>query len=208
MPSNLDQLDDLADLAERHHCSEIYLLPHIRWDDADLQEESILEYGLERVVDQFAAFESRCQSIGIGVINEMMVANTPELSPGQSSSLKQRIKKLFGIHPPSTVGMPHCSQPWEILLITSLGTVMPCTGVLVDRIYGDFRQQSLQQIWDSDEFQTLRAGLKDEGPACDHCLQCPHFSRDQSTEEVSYHSERHLDASILAKAIPSIKAKA
>lgn len=71
-----------------------------------------------------------------------------------------------------------CSQPFERLLIDVAGNVFPCCAPLGRRLQiGSIKEQSLQQIWDSDRMLTLRRNLAanclENEPSCAICKSCP-----------------------------------
>jgi radical SAM protein with 4Fe4S-binding SPASM domain len=70
----------------------------------------------------------------------------------------------------------HCPEPFKRLNLRSDGTVLPCCSFqAVDLVVGDWKKQSLQEIWNSDKMNALRdvhrAGDYRKIPACKACIE-------------------------------------
>ena len=85
MPRNMPELPQLAALARDHGIQEVYLLPHIRWKETSLQEESVISLGLDHVAEALAKFTEECEAEGITVVDEMMTTLTPTLASIQGN---------------------------------------------------------------------------------------------------------------------------
>ena len=209
MPRNLQELPDLARLADEHHCAEIFFIPHIRWEDAGLQENSLLEGDIRAARESIDAFKQQCAALGIHVFDEMLrdaLPTTPQPSSnGNGGGLRQRLQHLLRGNAGHQPFEPYCRQPWEMMIVTSTGTIMPCSGTLLDRVYGDFSRQTLEEMWESAEFRALREGLAGRGPLCSHCRDCPHNRLNSKQED--FHRPRPLDAELLRQVIPTIARK-
>ncbi len=220
MPRNIDQLPNLLELARAHECAEIYLIPHVRWRDADLQEPSLVADHLEQRAHAIADFKTDAAAAGISVIDETLMPTLPPEATGAPTPAREidtpqprrgwraLVQRILGS--PASVAapaapLPYCLQPWEMIIVTSAGTIMPCTGVLLDRVYGDFKTATLAEIWSSDAYRELRAGLTNQGAPCGHCEQCPHFSLNRRDEE--FHKPRDIDVDRLRALLPSITPK-
>ena len=208
MPRNIAQLPELAQLAVEHGVGEIFFIPHIRWAGADLQEPSLAAGDLVAAHAQLQNFNKWCADHGIVVLDEMLKAALPAApGPKKAESGLRRLSSLL-IRRPAVLAQlqqPYCLQPWEMMLVTSTGGIMPCSGVLLDRVYGDFRTQTLQEMWDSPAFRELRDGLTGRGAACGHCLECPHFRLNNKQED--FHRPRELDVERLRPVLPPIVPK-
>lgn len=208
MPRNIAELPALATLARDHHCAEIYFIPHIRWEAADLQEDSLVEHDLASARASLIAFKKQCAEYGITVFDELFedaMPHDPPPAADGNGGVKGLLRKFLGAGTPEPTFEPYCRQPWEMMIVTSSGTIMPCSGTLLDRVYGDFRTQTLQEMWESDTFRALRDGLVGKAEPCDHCTKCPHFRLNRKDQD--FHRIRPLDVELLRQVIPSIVPK-
>lgn len=74
------------------------------------------------------------------------------------------------------IGRTFCEQPWQRLNINRDGKILMCCGDW-DRktIVGDFKKQTIKEVWKSEKLKVLRAklakGQLDEVPACRTCFR-------------------------------------
>lgn len=208
MPRNIAQLPELAKLAVEHGVGEVFFIPHIRWAGADLQEPSLAAGDVSAAHAKLEEFRETCGRNGVLVLDEMLRSALPETpAPKKPRSGLQRLSSLL-IRRPAVLAQlqqPYCLQPWDMMIITSNGGIMPCSGVLLDRVYGDFRTQTLEEIWKSPAFRELRDGLTGRGTACGHCLECPHFRLNNKQED--FHRPRELNVEKLRQVLPTIVPK-
>lgn len=216
MPRNLPELMDLAKLAREHRCQEIYFLPHVRWAEADLQEAPITDEEIRAVREQIAAFRARCAEDGIQLMDEMLQMALPTEEPAaprpaptpeaRREGFRAKITRLLRGHNPADApqpaAMPYCCQPWELMMISAQGTIFPCTGLLIDRVYGDFKKNTLREIWEGPDYTDMRNGLLGIKDPQDHCQKCPHFALNNRGED--FHKPRQLNVENLRTVTPSI----
>lgn len=214
MPRNIARMHDLVELASAHGCNEILLMPHIRWIGTALDEPSLVAHDVEKSLETIHSFKAECAARNIVVVDDLFrltVHDEPAAPPppGGLGSLKERIRRLLRGGPAPVADplgtMPFCNQPWEMMNITTHGTVFFCTGALLDQVYGDFRKQSLAEMWSSDECLSLRDGLRGVRPPREHCVKCSHFGLNR--REVLFHQPREFDVELLRRMVPSITPK-
>lgn len=199
MPRNLGELDALADFAARLDAARVHFIPHVRWADAEFQEPSLAEMDAAEVSDAVDRFCERCRGRGVEV-NDSLIR---DLFPRPPATLGGRVKRWARRLLPRRASELACPQPWEIVMIGPSGRFIPCTGGLVDRVYGDFRTQTLEEIWNGPEMRALREGLKGRQAPCEHCLRCSHFrARDKKKR---FYEPRAIDPEQLGKLLPSIR---
>jgi radical SAM protein with 4Fe4S-binding SPASM domain len=208
MDRNLSELPGLVELAQRHGVTEIFLIPHIRWTNAELQEPALSEADPARVSEALEGLRTRCRAAGILLVDEMVNLMLPTTAapavPGpRRANLMDTLRRVLFGRPAAAGPLPAlCDQPWEMMLVTSTGTIFPCSGVLIDKVYGDFTRQSLEEIWTGPEYTALREGLKENRAPCGHCVQCPHFGHNNRRED--FHRPRDFDVEGLRKILPTI----
>lgn len=203
MPRNLDQLPALADFAARGQVARVTLTPHVRWADAHLSEPSLAEIDRSQLREAVDGFVERCASAGVEVIDAMVNDLFP--SEGVGHSLVAACRSVGRVLTPWRRRAPDCMQPWEIIAINPSGRVTPCFGELIDEAPGDFSTQTLEEIWNSEGYRALRAGLKRETPALDHCRRCWLYrKRDGRISLDSYFAPRPMDVERLRRVMPSI----
>lgn len=203
MPRNLDQLPALADFAVRSQVARVTLTPHVRWADASLSEPSLAEIDRGRLRDAVDGFVERCAVAGVEVIDAMVNDLFPP--EGAAHSLANACRRVGRSLTPWRRRAPDCMQPWELIAINPSGRVTPCFGELSDEAPGDFSTQTLEEIWRSEAYCALRAGLKREAPALDHCQRCWLYrKRDGRISLDTYFRPRPMDVERLRRVMPSI----
>ena len=147
-----------------------------------------------------------CAARGLKLVDEWFLATVPQESPKPVSGLRalaRRLRDRWTSRPTDAAdSVPFCCQPWEVMLVTSQGRIIPCYGALFDDIYGDFRTQTLREIWESDAHRQLREGLKTRPDPNPTCADCPNNLA--SNKPVTYHEPWGIEPERLRQAVPGI----
>jgi radical SAM protein with 4Fe4S-binding SPASM domain len=71
--------------------------------------------------------------------------------------------------------LPLCSQPWEQMNFTVTGEIVPCFGWMPKFRVGNIAEQTLEEIWNSEPYRRLRAGLLRQREPEEVCVNCHYF---------------------------------
>lgn len=130
----------------------------------------IVDYALDNKDD-----EQRFYGIFGDICDTIAVEHIGPIYPGvdYEKVLKDRVIALtqFGL-PVSKVQI--CPQPFFTLQINPDGKVVPCYSIVYPGIIGDCNNQSVYEIWNSEQFRRFRRVMLDGiENVCDVCANCP-----------------------------------
>ncbi len=182
MKRNIEQVVDFVDLAADLGADILDFRHVVVFDVAEeMRQESLLD-SRERSNQWLLKAKERADRLGLQV---------PYLPLFPRWPLKEDLRRWWDQYKKRWRGEPRCRSPWEMLVITPLGFVGPCVGWQRNAPLGNLATQALDEILDSPEMQTLRAGLLGQGPTADSCRQCPTISC-RSTQKSAF-SEIEMD---------------
>ena len=209
LPANLDEMARLPALAADCGADLVTLLPHQRWDGSVLAERPFDSAERTHVLSAISHTRTECAARGLKLVDEWFLATVPQESPRPQSGIRAIARRLrdrwTGRTTDAADSVPFCCQPWEVMLVTSQGRIIPCYGALFDNIYGDFRTQTLREIWESAAHRQLREGLKTRPDPNPTCAECP--NNRASNKSVAYHEPWGIEPERLRQAVPGITRK-
>jgi radical SAM protein with 4Fe4S-binding SPASM domain len=90
--------------------------------------------------------------------------------------------RIFDIEPHAESGIC-CRTPWEILEVQANGDVHTCFCGRRDRV-GSLLEQTFDEIWEGEQFQSLRRSLSGQAPLDSTCEKCPDRARNKPSTSV------------------------
>jgi radical SAM protein with 4Fe4S-binding SPASM domain len=161
--SNIDEITEAVEMWDRYGFDHVGVIAMVLRHDVEiLQNET-----LDPVVDQFrASVHAAAERIISGglritmsssVVGEVKSAHPDALLPFNP-------RPYFQLRPHPDVLVP-CSSPYAYVRITFHGQVMLCHRIWV----GDINQETLTDIWNSNNAQAARAAVKTSTDTCNAC---------------------------------------
>lgn len=169
MRQNIEELPALIRLAQSL-CVERIMVIHLTVHD-DIMMEQLLDQPehLELTTAVFNASKILARELGVElrlpVLMNPLTKKFAETQDEIDASIKDIDPQI------STEGL--CLEPWQTFYLRSNGDVMPC--VITNRCMGNLKEQTAEQIWNGESFQSFRIKMKsaDKPPECKVCHLLP-----------------------------------
>jgi radical SAM protein with 4Fe4S-binding SPASM domain len=188
MKSDLHELLPLIEYSRRWNLEDFTVTHVYSTFSKDMRNECLSDLPEEsdRVLIEA---EKKCREYGIHprfpvLFRSSKPADTPE--SGWWERLKSRLRSRPAPTPapvlPIAAAPPEhdlaCAAPWNMLKIRWDGRVHPCDLWNADQPLGSLQTHSFEEIWKSEKYTDLRAGLYSGHPTFEHCLKCDRISQD------------------------------
>jgi radical SAM protein with 4Fe4S-binding SPASM domain len=129
--------------------------------------------------------EEMCREYGIHPRFPALFRPTakPVVKPGWWERLAARVRPAPATSvAPAPAAPPQndlaCAAPWNMLKIRWDGSVHPCDLWDSHKPLGSLQSQTFEEIWKSEKYTELRAGLFSGHPTFQHCIKCDRISQD------------------------------
>ena len=165
MRENLHELPGLVELAGEAGVKEVYMQRLVYFEEglADSKQALFRRSSAEELA-LVRSCEERCKELGI------------RFNAAGSATPVESLVRDFGDRPWSG-----CRRPYELTYITSSGNVLSCCFAPFghksareykeERVLGNVFEQSVQEIWHGESYQSFRRAFESYHPA-KHCSQC------------------------------------
>jgi radical SAM protein with 4Fe4S-binding SPASM domain len=161
MKSNIEESTQLIRLAHSLNIKKVNFKP-MKVDVDEMAKESLL--GSKGSVDKFikeAKQVAREEGVELGLAPEFS-SYTADKTNGKEKTGTEHLQK-------------RCIEPFPSMYILPEGKVLPCT-IWQGRPLGDFSRQGFEEIWEADEFSSLREELAN-GKFRQACRSCYYMCR-------------------------------
>ncbi len=182
MRSNVDELNQLVELAHRVGVAEVYIRHLVPFEELDVNDE-LLTNEPERVNAALRSAYKRGRELGVRFVD------LPIMAP-ERATWGQRLR-LGAQHAASLVGdegwggfsavvrrkwthrKAYCDQPWAAIFIRPDGGVNPCGGWFHEAAIGHLADSKFTDIVDGENYQRLLDELDGKQPLRPVCQRCP-----------------------------------
>ncbi|GHO65947.1 hypothetical protein KSC_048390 [Ktedonobacter sp. SOSP1-52] len=165
MRENLHELPHLVELAAEAGIPEVYMQRLVYFEEGlAASKQSLFRRSSQEELALVRRSEELCKELGI------------RFNAAGSATPMQSILRDFGERPWSG-----CTRPYNLTYITSSGNVLSCCFAPFghrsareyreERVLGNVFQESIEQIWFGERYETFRRAFESEHPAR-HCSQC------------------------------------
>jgi radical SAM protein with 4Fe4S-binding SPASM domain len=159
MRSNLLSLTELPKFLSNMGLKKLILQKFVEWNPDNNEEGLINKANLKKIIENI---EFTCKNLNIGL--EVVPALKNDLiEPSTQEDIEVSNSKCV---------TKQCYLPWEIPFINREGLVFPCCFTSHEYMMGDLKENSFDEIWTGDRFQTFRKNLLDGVSMPSICRNC------------------------------------
>lgn len=170
---NIREVPELVPFAAKFGAEEIYFLHRVEWTGLSDTSPPLYRVARQLTNAMLKKAQRLAREYGVKITAAPYFQRRTPVHVARRA-LRRRIESRR---------LPLCRQPWEQMNFTVTGEIVPCFGWMPRFRVGNIAEKSLKDIWNSEAYQRLRAGLLMQGETEAVCKDCHCFKPNLGKEK-------------------------